>query len=147
MTLAGPRDRGGTSALEIRVTGPNERSESQSTTQRQTHAFHPWGKCNAGRPRFPPGRLWAKRALFLGKMHVDLKPERASFVQPCKRVSSLWEVEVMSSFIPAQVPTAVARRTVRVQAVRATGSATSALFGAGLTVAAIVASVITFATI
>ena len=53
----------------------------------------------------------------------------------------------MSSFIPAHVPVAVARRTIRVQAVAASHSVTPALVGTGLTLAAVVASMLAFAAI
>ncbi len=53
----------------------------------------------------------------------------------------------MSSFIPAQVPTMMARRTVRVQPLEEPNRASSALVGAGLTVAAVVVSMLAFAAI
>ncbi len=53
----------------------------------------------------------------------------------------------MSSFIPAQVPTVTARRTVRVQAVAESRSLAPALVGTGLTVAAVVTSMLAFAAI
>ncbi len=53
----------------------------------------------------------------------------------------------MSSFIPAQIPTSTARRTIRLQPVTEDKGASSALVGAALTVAAVVASVLAFAAI
>jgi len=53
----------------------------------------------------------------------------------------------MSSFIPTQVPTAAARRTIRVQPVAEAKPASSAFVGAGLTVAAVVVSMLAFAAI
>ena len=52
----------------------------------------------------------------------------------------------MSSFIPAQTSTTVARRTVQVQ-LADPKRAGSALVGAGLTVAAVVVSMLAFAAI
>ena len=53
----------------------------------------------------------------------------------------------MSRFVQAQVSMVAARRTVRVQAVDPSRSAAPAIVGAALTIAAVVASVLVFATI
>ena len=53
----------------------------------------------------------------------------------------------MSSFIPAQVSTTTARRTIRVLPLAEPKRASSALLGAGLTVAAVVVSMLAFAAI
>ncbi len=53
----------------------------------------------------------------------------------------------MSSFIPAQVPAAMARRTILLQPLAEPKRASSALVGAGLTVAAVVVSMLAFAAI
>lgn len=53
----------------------------------------------------------------------------------------------MESFIPAQIPTSVARRTIKVQPLAEPRPASSALVGAGLTVAAVVVSMLAFAAI
>lgn len=53
----------------------------------------------------------------------------------------------MSSFIPTQVPTTMARRTVALQPLVEPKRASSALLGAGLTVAAVVVSILAFAAI
>lgn len=53
----------------------------------------------------------------------------------------------MSSFIPTQVPTTMARRTVQILPPAEPKRASSALVGAGLTVAAVVVSMLAFAAI
>ena len=54
---------------------------------------------------------------------------------------------LMSSFNPAQIPATTARRTVRSQPLAQPRGASAALFGAGLTVLAVVASLWAFAAI
>lgn len=88
----------------------------------------------------------AQNAGPFGKYHPEVKPIRVGSVQPCVRAEGSQEA-AMSSFIPAQVPTVTARRTVRVQAVAESRSLAPALVGTGLTVAAVVTSMLAFAAI